>query len=72
VGPDIVWSLMGRPADGWVERDEENWDHAVEVIEERIVKTKGFYYAENGEPRVRVAGQYCHCCEVIRYNICIQ
>jgi hypothetical protein len=48
----ILWSLMGRPADGWVERDEENWDRAVETIEERIVKTEGFYYTENGEPRV--------------------
>jgi ubiquinone/menaquinone biosynthesis C-methylase UbiE len=38
----ILWALMGRPAAGWVETDEENWDRAVDTIEERIVKTDGF------------------------------
>jgi hypothetical protein len=45
---------MGRPAAGWVETDEENWDRAVDTIEERIVKTEGFYYTEKGAPRARM------------------
>jgi len=45
---------MGRPADGWMEGDEESWDRVVEIIEEQIVETEGFYYVEEGEPRVRM------------------
>lgn len=49
----VLWALMGRPADGWVEGDEENWDHAVETIEQRIVKTEEFYFTEKREPQMR-------------------
>jgi ubiquinone/menaquinone biosynthesis C-methylase UbiE len=50
----VLWTLMGRPADGWVEGDEGNWDYAVETIKERIVRTEGFHYTEEGEPRVKM------------------
>jgi hypothetical protein len=51
---EILWTLMGRPAGGWVEGDEENWDLAMAIIEQRIVNTEGFYYTEKGEPRVKM------------------
>jgi hypothetical protein len=57
----ILWTLVGRPAGGWAEGDEENWDRAIGIIEEEIVKSKGFYYTEEGEPRVKALVNICCC-----------
>jgi ubiquinone/menaquinone biosynthesis C-methylase UbiE len=49
----VVWTLAGRPADGWMEKDEDMWEEATKLIKESIRQSKGFQVTETGECGMR-------------------
>ena len=49
----VVWTLTGRPADGWMEKDEDMWEEATKLIRESIRQSKGFQVTETGECGMR-------------------
>jgi ubiquinone/menaquinone biosynthesis C-methylase UbiE len=49
----VAWTLAGRPAEGWEEKDEERWEGATSMIREGIQKSKGFQTLEGGGCQIR-------------------
>lgn len=37
-----AWSILGQPATGWESRDEEEWEKAISVLEERLTTLEEF------------------------------
>jgi SAM-dependent methyltransferase len=37
-----TWSVLGRPAGGWLESDEERWDEAIGIFRTELRKDPGF------------------------------
>jgi ubiquinone/menaquinone biosynthesis C-methylase UbiE len=50
---NVMWTLMGRPAGGWQEGDEEKWDAATALIRENCRKSRDFHTTADGECRIR-------------------
>lgn len=49
----VAWTLVGRPADGWEEKDEVRWDEATTMLQEGMRKSKGFKTLHGGRFQIR-------------------
>jgi hypothetical protein len=49
----VAWTLVGRPAEGWEEKDEERWDNATNILREDMRKSKGFKTLDGGGFQMR-------------------
>lgn len=46
---NMLWSFIGGTSSaGWLESDEENWDTAIEIIKEELLKTPGAEKVDGG------------------------
>jgi ubiquinone/menaquinone biosynthesis C-methylase UbiE len=50
---NVMWTLIGRPKEGWQEGDEEQWDMATARIREHCRQSKDFHTTADGECRIR-------------------
>ncbi|KAI1647336.1 S-adenosyl-L-methionine-dependent methyltransferase [Daldinia loculata] len=50
----VMWSFLGRPASGWLESDEENWDRAIETIRKSFLEDKGYTMSESGQLKIEL------------------
>ena len=48
---ETTWAYLGGMP-GWAESDEEKWDEAVTLLEQKLRKAPGFSESESGEIRL--------------------
>ena len=48
VWANVMWSMLGRMENGWIESDEEKWNQAVKVFGEVVRKQEGVELLGNG------------------------
>lgn len=50
---NVMWTLIGRPTEGWQEGDEEEWATATAIVREHCRNSKDFRTTADGECRIR-------------------
>ena len=46
---ESIWGFMGLPTTGWTPKDEEQWDKAIDIIEDSLRKSERVTIGEDGK-----------------------
>jgi ubiquinone/menaquinone biosynthesis C-methylase UbiE len=51
---NMLWSFIGGTTSvGWFQSDEENWNEAIKIVKEELIRTDGFKLLEGGRVRLK-------------------